>query len=290
MDQKERRELYSQISLKELKKENKYYIPNIIAINSIHNIFYITDLTKQSLLEKRNELILSDDEYIESKIPDHNGVLKLKKKKKSKNVKILKEAIRFNLYSNSIISICSTTEIFLEKIIRISLRSQPKRLSQSVKKQYKKNPLSEPEIEVKVNESSIPLRNVLDSSNIEELYESVITDKILQLMYASPNDYFSYLDNVLGIKIDEDLKLSYIEIKATRDLLTHNQGFINDVYIQKSGKKARVTDKQQRIPLSEEYFNLTVGIMKQIINIIYKEASKVYLGITRDNRLYPPKK
>lgn len=290
MTQDERKELYSQISLKDLKKQNKYYIPQVIAINSINNIYYVTDISKKSLIKYRNELVESNDEYINYKFPDHNGDLKDKAKKKSKYVQTLKDAIRFEILSNSIISLCSSTEVFLEKVVRLSLRAQPKRLSQSVKKQSKKTKLTEPEIEVRVDDSNIPLRSILDANNIEDLYESVISDKILQLMYASPSDYFAYLDNVLDISLDQDLKEDYIEIKATRDLLTHNQGFINEVYINKSGNKARVTNLKQRIPLTDDYFQKSIGTMKKLVVAIYKEASRVYLNVTRDNRLFPPLK
>lgn len=125
---------------------------------------------------------------------------------------------------------------------------------------------------------------------MEELYENVIRDKLLQLMYASPADYFGYLKNALGIELIKDLMEDYIEIKATRDLLTHSQGYLNEIYVQKSGSKARVTDLQQRIPLPSDYFKLSIGIMKRLVGDIYREASREFLGVTKHHKLYPKKK
>lgn len=278
------------ISLQEIKKENKFYIPHVNAINNLHNIYLVTEIARNAIQKHREELKGQDQHFVPLEFPDIDGTLKPTPKRKSTTVKILKDAVRHDLYSNSLISAVSATEVYLEKIVELCLLKEPRRLSHSIKKQSKKSKLSEPEIEVKIDDSTIPLRNLLDAQNLEELYHNVIRDKLHQLMYASPADYFGYLENALGIELDQEIVDTYVEIKATRDLLTHGQGYVNEVYVQKAGQKARVTDNKQRIPLSSEYFASSIGTMKRLIGDIYKLASKEFLGVTHFRKLYPARK
>ncbi len=286
---KSKKQKNRRITLQEIKKENPFYIPNVNAFNSLNNIFYVTELSKESLTKVRENLISCEDYHIDIDFPDITGSLKKSKKRKSRTVKVLKNAIRYDLYSNSLISSVASTEGFLESVVKIALLKDPRRLSHSVKKQAKKGKLTEPEIEVKIDDSTIPLRNVLNANSLEDLYQSVIDDKLLQLMYASPNDYFGYLKNALGVELPDEVIKQYIEIKATRDLLTHSQGFVNEVYVQKAGEHARTTNLKQRIPLGNDYFAESIGLMKKLLTITYKEFSKVYLDVTNGKELYPAK-
>jgi len=289
MSDRKRQKNKRRISLQEIKKSNRFYIPNVNAYNTLNNIYYVTELAKSSLVEIRTNLIASNDYHIKIDFPDATGKLKKSKKRKSRTVKVLKNAIRYDLYANSLISAVAATEGFIERVVRISLLIDPRRLAHPIKKQSKKAKLSLPEIEVKIDDTSVPLRSVLDANSIESVYEVIINDKLMKLMYASPNDYFGYLKNALDIDISDNLVSQYIEIKATRDLLTHNQGYINDVYFYKVGDDARATKTNQRIPLPSEYFGSSIGIMKKIVTAIYQEASKVYLGVIDQKQLYPKK-
>lgn len=277
------------ISLKRLKQVNKFYVPHVVAINNLHNIYFVTNLARQSIIEQRENLIDERELDIEIQFPDIHGNLKPATKNRSQTRKVLKNAIRHDLYSNSLISSVAATEAYLEEIARMCLLKEPIRLGHSVKKQGKKQKLTEPEIEVKVDESSVPLRTVLDAQTLENIYSTVVSDKLHQLMYASPLDYFGYLKNALGLEPTAEVVDAYIEIKATRDLLTHNQGYVNETYITKAGDIARSKDVRQRLPLTPEYFAQSIGTMKRIVGDVYKEASREYLGVTSVRELYPAK-
>jgi hypothetical protein len=94
------------------------------------------------------------------------------------------------------------------------------------------------------------------------------------------------LNDVIQIKLDNNLILSYIEIKATRDLLVHNKGKVNEIYIQKVGVLARGTDTKQNIPISESYYLQSFSILKKIVRDTYEIASANYLKISDKKRLY----
>jgi hypothetical protein len=112
---------------------------------------------------------------------------------------------------------------------------------------------------------------------------------LYKLFYASPNDYFKYLGDTIQIRLEEDLVLTYVEIKATRDLVIHNKGRINSIYIQKSGVKARSKDTKQFISFSPEYYIKSFSALKKIVRCTYESASKEYLKITDPARLYVSK-
>lgn len=281
---------YTGTSLRELKKENKFYVPHLNTINNLNNIYFVTELAREAIIKKREDLINENDHDIEIDYPDINGDLKKVTRSKSKAVKILKRSIRHDLYANSLISSVAATEGFMEQIVQMCLLKDPRRLSHSVKKQSRKGKLSEPEIEVKIDDSTIPLRGLLEANNFEDLYSGVIQDKLYQLMYASPADHFGYLKIALGIEILSDVRDAYVEIKATRDLLTHSQGIVNEIYMSKAGINGRVKKTGRFIPLSSEYFSQSVGLMKRLVGDIYVQASMEYLGIKNKIELYPNKR
>jgi hypothetical protein len=133
----------------------------------------------------------------------------------------------------------------------------------------------------------VPLKSVLSAKSIDDIIEEEVNHKLLQLMYAKSDDYFDFLEKGLSIKLSEDCKGGFIEIKATRDLVIHNGGKVNQVYIEKSGTKCRVTDTRQNIPIGDDYFLKSFGIMKQIVKDTYIQASKVFLKQTRMRELFP---
>lgn len=72
------------------------------------------------------------------------------------------------------------------------------------------------------------------------------------------------------------MKDGYAEVKATRDLVVHNNGVANDAYVRKAGSKARAQDAEL-IPLDAEYFSQAIQCMKRLANTVCKQAEKKYL-------------
>ena len=90
------------------------------------------------------------------------------------------------------------------------------------------------------------------------------------MLYASPAEYFKHLEEILSFTIDDDSKLKYIELKAARDLLVHNAGIINDVYILKVGDQARGA-RGELVRINKTYFNSVTVIAKKLIESIFKQ-------------------
>jgi len=264
---------------KKLKKENPFFISYSKNIDSLNNIYVTTKLSRQGLIALREELKNNEPFKLEIEIPAVNGIEVIKEKDKSKIVEILKRSIRSELFINSLISAISITENFLEEVIRKVLQNHPGKLSVDIDSKTKKEAQEERKID---------LKDVLSASSLEELYENIINQRLHKLFYASPADYFKYLKNIIQIDLGQDLIDNYIEIKATRDLLVHNKGKVNSIYIDKVGTKARATDTRQNIPITEDYFLESIGVLKQIIRDTYESLSKEYLKVTDKRFLYPP--
>lgn len=159
-----RKKGYSHITLKNLKKTNKFYVPHVVAINNLHNIYLVTEISRNAIHSHREGMKEAAEKFIPLEVPDTSGALIQSVKKKSRATKILKNAYRHEIYSNSLIAAVSATESYLEKTVEICLLKDPRRLSHTVKKQAKKGKLSEPEIEVKIDDTTITLRSLLDAS------------------------------------------------------------------------------------------------------------------------------
>jgi hypothetical protein len=138
-------------------------------------------------------------------------------------------------------------------------------------------------------DKKIDLKDIIAAKSLEEVYLSIINQKIFKLFYASPSDYFKYIGEGMQIKLDQDLVLNYIEIKATRDLIVHNKGKVNDIYIQKAGIKARAKDTKQNIPITLEYHISSYSILKKIVRETYESVSGHYLKLTKKSQLYSTK-
>jgi hypothetical protein len=122
--------------------------------------------------------------------------------------------------------------------------------------------------------SQIEVSDLIDCSSREELIESVIRKELAGLFYAAPSLQMEYFQKVTGLKLPEDIVASWIEIKATRDIIVHNSGIANAIYLRKVGSIARAKEGEV-LPMDEEYFSGSLANMKSFVG-------KVTSGIQRD--------
>lgn len=263
--------------LKKLKAENPFFLDYIKTIDALNEEYYVTKLAIQGLVALREELKSQKPFSLEIEIPSVNGNETKKEKDKSKIVDILKRSIKNDLYANSIGSGVSLIEKYLEEIIRTVLKMHPGKLSVDIGYSSKKE---------SQEERKIDLKDIIVAKSLEEIYMTIINQRLYKLFYASPKDYFKYLNEIIHIKLEEDLVLTYIEIKSTRDLIVHNKGKVNSIYVQKAGSKARATDSRQNIPITEQYYIQSFSAFKKIVRDTYEIASKEYLKITNKADLY----
>jgi hypothetical protein len=90
------------------------------------------------------------------------------------------------------------------------------------------------------------------------------------IFYSSPEKQFEYLQRVVGIEVDERIEIlfnKWKEYKATRDLIVHNHGIINEVYLFKADKNARGSIGDS-VVITDEYIDTLVAESKSLIGSI----------------------
>lgn len=104
------------------------------------------------------------------------------------------------MFDTNIISIVSRLEAFIQECLVIAILDQPKKLSI-------------------IEKGGVPLDLFLEHEDRNALLERLITMRCQELMFAKPSDYLTKVVQVLSIEIPKDCIASYIELKATRDVL-----------------------------------------------------------------------
>ena len=81
---------------------------------------------------------------------------------------------------------------------------------------------------------------ILKAETKDEIGWQMIERDLNELKYKSVSQWFAYLQNLVSIPdVSKDDLDSIAEAKAARDLLVHNAGIVNQIYMQKAGERAR---------------------------------------------------
>ena len=174
---------------------------------------------------------------------------------------ILNGIIDRELFENFIVTNVSRFENYLFMTLKEIIIKYPQKLSVNINgiKPYK----------------SIPLDFITSSQTYDEVLSKVISDRIISVSYATPQQYLQFFQEVTGCSTQFIEFQDYIEIKATRDLLIHNDKIINDIYLDKVGDRRR-GDLNQIIPIDSDYFDFTIATMKRVSGIIRRELDLIY--------------
>jgi hypothetical protein len=165
------------------------------------------------------------------------------------------------LFENLIVTAVSHFESFLFAVLRLVLLSYPKKLTLNVRGMDAKK--------------EIPLNILLDTDSREDALSEVIERQLNSLSYATPKAYLEYLNSITGVDTSDSAFLDYIEIKATRDIVIHNSGIINDVYLSKvdNNRRGSIGD---RPAIDSQYFNHCIATLKRLSGIIRRDIDKQF--------------
>ena len=158
--------------------------------------------------------------------------------------------------------IVAQVEAFLSDLISGVLRIDKRRLKTKV-----------PGID---HTNKIDISEIIDSDDIDDIIEQIIKKELVGIFYASPEKQFEYLEKVIGISIDDklsDLASKWKEYKATRDIIIHNSGVANEVYVKKAGDHAKWKDSES-IVVDQDYLNSLVADSKSFIGKICTAIQK----------------
>jgi hypothetical protein len=171
------------------------------------------------------------------------------------------------LYESFLVAAISSFESFLLKVLRETISEYPGKLSISV-----------PGVNACKTAS---VTAVFEAANLKEAQEAIIEEHLSGVMYAQPKAYIEYVKKVIGIEADDKAFHAFLEIKATRDLLVHNGGTVNSVYLAKAGKMAR-GELDQKLRVDRKYFEKCLAVLKRISGIIKREAEQTFPPPSKD--------
>ncbi len=235
--------------------------PRNRTIRGLNNNYVMTTLLARALTQTRDRIKSEKGSTLGFDIPVISGDNVEVTRRKSKILSLLEQARSRGLYEQALISSVALTESYLAAMLRLVLTAYPKKLTLNV--------------DGAETERKVDLDLILSSDDVKALLGKIIEKQLASVFYASPETHFRYLEAILAIGIPADAKSAYAEVKATRDILVHNSGIINAIYLKKTGNAARGRDGES-IPLDKNYFGDATTTMKKLTQHIYAELLKKY--------------
>jgi hypothetical protein len=231
-------------------------------IKRLNDIFITADLIIPILEDARQDTASSSKQTYKFQVPS------TRKKRfrdiprdKEKFLQLLDDTISYDLFKYLIVSMVTLVEDYLATFIKIIFKQYPHKLTVNIQG-------------VSVDRT-VRLDTVIDASSRQEILDSIVDGRIASLFYASPATLFEYLNHAFQFEIEGDIADSFIEIKATRDLLVHTDGIVNEVYLLKAGSMARA-EIEERVLLDRQYLEDTLRVCKRLIGIVRREGIRVY--------------
>jgi len=114
----------------------------------------------------------------------------------------------------------------------------------------------------------IDYATIFQAESKEELVCKLIEREINEIKYKNVGEWFNYLYKIVSIPQFSKEEMDKIaEAKASRDILVHNAGIINQIYVQKSGSASRFSDGE-KIDISGGYTRDVWELLSKVLLII----------------------
>lgn len=235
--------------------------PRTRAVKALNNIYVVTTLTINALADVKAQMQSAGGLKLKFEVPVVSGERIVVPRRRTKIMQLLDNAIARDLYKQSLITAVATTEDYLTRTLAIILRWFPHKLKLTVAASQ--------------TEPRINLDLILEVQDMDDLFARIIERRLVSVFYASPQQYFDYIQSVLAFELPDDVKAGYAEAKGTRDLLVHNSGVVNQVYLRKAGARARAAEGET-IPLDDQYFSESIRHMKRVVTKVYSSCLDKY--------------
>ena len=129
---------------------------------------------------------------------------------------------------------------------------------------------------------AIQLQAVLEAQSLEEVHMRATDSLLNELSYKSPSDFASALDDLISVNLLECPAFhKYVELKATRNILVHNRGVVNETYSKKAASHARACDKTP-LPVDIPYFLESYEACLQLTEWLERELDQHWHSSERE--------
>jgi hypothetical protein len=233
------------------------YKKHIALYRYLNDAWIFTKLVRPQLKDRAKEL-LSSKSKAKKRYPVPKRDRTVTSRRRDADVGLVFQAqFERGIFETNIISIVSRVEAFIQECMFIAICDQPRKLS------------------VISERSGIPIDLFLDHTNHNDLLESYVALRCQDLMFGRPSDYLAKASKVLSIELPEETIGRYIEMKASRDVIIHNNGRINQLYLDKAGGKARGSVGDLLV-VNEDYFEDVIMSAKALSGAIQRETERKY--------------
>ena len=183
---------------------------------------------------------------------------------------LINRIVKTDIYYSAYVSLLSSVEDYFSKIARVLLRYENIRLKCTV-----------PGIDMK---KDISIVDLIDAASIQEIIDDIIDQRLDSLFYASPKKQHEFFSKVLGIEINEILWGHWIEYKARRDVIVHNSGIYNEIYMRKTGEFS-LGIIGEPVKIDDLYFRQAISEMKHLIGAIDILIKKEFKMLSNSKRV-----
>ncbi len=121
--------------------------------------------------------------------------------------------------------------------------------------------------------SQLDFEAVLRAANREEVVSTVIVKQLNDLKYENLREWFAAVNRAVKLDCPSDDEIDALAaVKAERDILEHNSGVVNEIYLRKAGKKARYAAGDQ-IEIDDTYHLNSWRLMKKVLSDLTAAAT-----------------
>jgi len=227
------------------------------SVHITNNTYIFVQQAIPLLQEARNEIEVSKGSrryYIPSV-----GTKQIAQRTDKQLQEIYDKFIDRELYENFIVTAVSRFEFFLFEVLRLVISAYPSKLTLNIKGVQ--------------TSRSVPLDLLLDSSDLQEAFDRIVSKRLYEVLYATPRSYLEYFSNITAVDTSRPIFFDYIEIKATRDLIIHNSGIVNEVYLSKVSDRKR-GNVGEEIEINAEYFSHCIATLKRLARTINRDIER----------------
>ncbi len=112
----------------------------------------------------------------------------------------------------------------------------------------------------------VAIGEVLEAPDKAAILLTVVDKELNELKYKRLGQWFAYLEGLVNLGCPTAGEIEQLaEIKASRDVLVHNNGMANAIYVEKAGKRARY-QAGDKLELTEQYHRESWETIKKIVN------------------------
>ena len=215
---------------------------------SLKQLYILTGLSISGLKTLQRDIRFTKRRAVPVEVVSGDGIKLATTKRKAKIRPLINEAINSGLYKNALVSAVTLVEEFIHCYLHLMLSTYPQKVGK---------------------ERRLGIDDLLKVHDKDDAVQLLIEKEILAALYKSPRDYLDYFENILSIDLPLKDKRAYIEVKATRDLLVHNGGIVNSVYLEKTGNMARAK-LGDLIPVTQEYFDDAFRALTRFVNSTFE--------------------